>query len=132
MGFGTGTIEMDYRPVPFDGAFTPSDVVLAMTNGGDQTMPSGTPLDAKAEVRCDITVATCSRVQDGLPELDVFDVKAGAWVQFAHLSLGQSYRLPDASRWLDPATGDLRVRFVNERTDQVYFQFRAVVSGSVQ
>ncbi len=131
IGLGTGTIEMDYRPVAFDGTFTPSDVVVAMNNG-DPTMLGGDPIAAKPEVRCDITTANCSRVQDGLPELDVFDVKAGVWVQFAHLSLGQSYRLPDASRWLDPATGDLRVRFVNERTDQVYFKFRAVVSGSVQ
>ncbi len=132
MGFGTGTIEMDYRPVAFDGALTPSDVTVAMTNGGDPTMPGGNLLDAKPETRCDITAPNCSRVQDGLPEMDVFDVKAGVWAQFAHLSLGQSYRLPDATRWVDPVTGDLRVRFVNERTDQVYFQFRAVVSGSVQ
>jgi len=132
MGFGTGTIEMDYRPVAFDGVFAPSDVVVAMTGGGDPGTPGGNPLDAKPEVRCDISAANCARFQDGLPELDVFDVKAGVWVQFAHLSVGQTYRLPDATRWLDPTTGDLRVRFVNERTDQVYFLFRATISGAVQ
>ena len=132
MGFGTGTIEMDYRPVAFDGTFTASEILVAMTNGGDPTMPGGSPLDAKPEVRCEITAADCSRVQDGIPELDVFDVRTGAWVQFAHLALGQSFRLPDPGRWLDPVTGDLRVRFVNERPEQVYFQFRAVISGSVK
>jgi hypothetical protein len=132
MGFGTGTLEMDYRPVTFEGTFAPGDVTVAMTNGGDPTMPGGAPLDAKPEARCETTAPNCARIQDGLPELDVFDVKAGSWVQFAHLALGQPYRLPDASRWVDPSTGGLRVRFVNERPDQVYFQFRAVISGAVQ
>jgi hypothetical protein len=132
IGFGSGTIEMDYRPVPFEGVFSPSGVTVAMSNGGDPTMPGGLPLDAKPEVRCETTAPNCVRIQDGLPEVDVFDVKAGVWVQFQHLSIGQPYQLVDASRWVDPSTGDLRVRFVNERPDQLYFQFRVSIAGAVR
>ena len=36
---------------------------------------------------------------------------------------------PTPARWIDPASGELQVRFVNERQDQVYFQFPVAHRG---
>jgi len=70
--------------------------------------------------------------QDGLPDIEVLDVKTGTWVQFKHLAQGTSYELPDPTRWLDPATGELQVKFVNERQDQVSFTFPVRIEGTVK
>ena len=42
------------------------------------------------------------------------------------------YELADASRWVDPASGEVQVRFVNERQDQVYFQFPVRIEGTIR
>jgi hypothetical protein len=70
--------------------------------------------------------------QDGLPDLEVLDVRTGAWVQFEHLTQSRAYLLPDAARWTDPASGELQVRFVNPRQDGVSFQFPVSVAGTIR
>ena len=49
----------------------------------------------------------------------MLDVRNGEWVQFDHMLQGVAYELTDPARWIDPASGELQVRFVNERQDQV-------------
>ena len=46
------------------------------------------------------------------------DVRTGEWVQFAHMAGGQEYELENAARWIDPATGQVQVKFVNERQER--------------
>jgi hypothetical protein len=36
------------------------------------------------------------------------------------------------ARWVDPASGEIQVRFVNERPDPLYFQFVIAVTGDVK
>jgi len=59
-------------------------------------------------------------------------VRTGAWVQFAHMAQNTPYELADASRWVDPASGEVQVRFVNERQDQISFQFPIQIEGTVR
>ena len=60
------------------------------------------------------------------------DVRTGEWVQFAHMAGGQEYELENAARWIDPATGQVQVKFVNERQDGIGFQFQVAIAGTVK
>jgi hypothetical protein len=70
--------------------------------------------------------------QDGLPDLEVLDVGTGTWVQFEHMLQGKAYELAEPARWVDPSSGEVQVRFVNERQDGVGFQFPIVIDGVVR
>ena len=132
LSMGTGTMTMSFRPVPFDGTLAADSVTMAMSMGGDLSMPGGTPVDAKPTTRCDPAAAGCSTPVDGLPDFDVLDVRTGTWVQFAHVSAGQPYALPDATRWVNPTTGEVQVRFVNNSQNQIGFQFPVVIAGTIR
>jgi hypothetical protein len=132
ISLGVGEVTMAYRPIAFDGTLAPESLVVAMSLGGDVTMPVGDPAPLQETARCDPTAAGCSAPQDGLPDIEVLDVRTGTWVQFAHLSVGRAYQLPDASRWVDPASGEVQVKFVNERQDGIGFQFPLELTGTVR
>jgi hypothetical protein len=70
---------------------------------------------------------------DGIPVVELFDrTGAGAWVRFPHMGQGAAYRIADPARYVDPATGQVLVRFVNEQQDSgVGFQFNIAISGVV-
>ena len=132
INLGAGDVRMSFKPIPFDGTFTPSRVVVGLTFGGDVSLPSGNTRDLEETTRCEPGSDGCVVPQDGLPDIEVLDVKTGTWVQFKHMVQGVAYSLPDAARWLDPATGELQVRFVNERPDQESFMFPVRIEGSVR
>jgi hypothetical protein len=132
LNLGPGTARVSYRPIPFDGTFTPSKVVVAMSFGGELTVPGGNPRALDEKVRCEPGTEGCVVPQDGLPDIEVLDVRTGTWVQFAHLTQNVPYELVNASRWVDPASGEVQVRFVNERQDQVSFQFPVRIEGTVR
>ncbi len=132
LSMGTGTMTMSYRPVPFDGTLTPDSVTVAMTNGGDLSMPGGQPVEARIVTRCEPATAGCAAPVDGLPDFDVLDVRTGTWVQFAHIAAGQPYSLADASRWVNTSTGEVQVRFVNQSQNQIGFQFPVAIVGTVR
>jgi hypothetical protein len=70
---------------------------------------------------------------DGMPEVEVFDRTGhGAWHRLAHPSQGQTYDLADAARYVDPTTGTLLVRYVNDAQDQVGFAVAVSIEGSVK
>ncbi len=129
---GTGTAELAWRPLPFEGSFTPGSVVVAMTFGGELNMPGGRPQPAAVTTRCDPAAPDCELPQDALPDIEALDIRTGEWVQFEHLTAGRPYELPDAARWTDATSGEVRIRFVNERPDPTYFQFQVVISGTVR
>jgi hypothetical protein len=132
LSLGTGTVRVSYRPVSFDGTFEASRVLVLMSFGGDFSMPGGQAKALGEAVRCDPGAEDCFPPQDGLPDIEVLDRRTGSWVQFRHMAQGTSYELEDAARWVDPATGELQVKFVNERTDPVYFQFVVQLEGTIQ
>ncbi len=129
---GTGKARIAWRPLPFDGTFGASRVVVALSFNGETTMPGGDPVPATEKARCDPAAAGCVLPQDALPDIEVLDVKTGTWVQFAHLTGSRPYELADAARWVDPTSGEIQVRFVNERPDPLYFQFIISVTGAVR
>jgi len=123
---------MAYRPLPFEGRLSPEKVVVGMNLGGDPTVIGGQPVPLQPAARCAAGTDGCAPSVDGLPEIEVFDVQAGKWVQFAHPNAGRAYDLADAERWVDPASGEVRVKFVNERQDGISFQFQVEITGTVE
>jgi hypothetical protein len=129
---GTGKARIAWKPLPFDGTLSASKVVVALSFNGETTMPGGNPVAAVEKPRCDPAAEGCVLPQDALPDIEVLDVKTGAWVQFQHLTGSRPYELSDAARWVDPTSGEIQVRFVNERPDPLYFQFLISVTGAVR
>ena len=132
MNMGSGTMQVSYRPVPFEGSFSPGGIKFALTFGGDFSLPGGDPATAVEGARCEPGTEGCVIPQDGLPDVEILDVRTGQWIQLAHLRQGTSYTLPDAARWIDGSTGEVQVRFVNQRSDQISFQFPLEITGTVK
>jgi hypothetical protein len=140
MGRGSGTLA--YRPIPFEGSFQPTDVVLSMGFGGDVGVGGGAakeiePLDEIPE-RCDPVLETCpgeggnnGQFFDGIPEVEVFDVAVSEWRRLPHLDQGQRYALASPARYVEPTAGTLLVRFVNEM-DNASFNLGVELTGIVQ
>ena len=97
---------MAYQPLPFEGALTPEQVVVAMGFGGDIGSLGGQAPDARASRSAATRQADGCVLgrRTGCPEIEVLDVRTGEWVQFAHMAGGQAYELENAARWVDPAT----------------------------
>jgi hypothetical protein len=132
ISFGIGEVTMAYQPLPFDGTLTPEKLVMAMGFGGDIGSLGGNNPLLQEQERCDPKADGCAPQQDGLPEIEVLDVRTGEWVQFAHMTGGQEYELENAARWVDPTTGQVQVKFVNERQDGIGFQFQVEITGTVE
>ena len=45
---------------------------------------------------------------------------------------GSTYELKDPARYVDPSTGTIQVRFVNEHMDSVGMSFSVVLEGDVR
>jgi hypothetical protein len=69
---------------------------------------------------------------DGLPEVEVFDIDAQAWRRLPHFSQGSRYVVADPGRYVDPTTGTVLVRYVNDRNDPVNVVADVTISGTVR
>ena len=135
---GAGSATLSYRPISFHGTFTASEIQFTL-NGGTVPALGATkikPLETKPVACIDATNTNpegCVPPHlDGIPEVDVFDVAAGAWVRLPHLGQGAIYALEESDRYADPATGQVLMRFVNESADQgLGFQFQISISGVI-
>jgi hypothetical protein len=144
--FGRGSATVSYRPVPFEGRLTVTHVRMQFGFGGDQWIaPSGgveikpipdvcldeVPVPARVPVVCPKPLPP--EQFDQMPEVEVFDrTGKGTWHRLTHPSQGQTYDLANAGRYVDPATGILLVRYVNDVQDQVGFAVNVSIEGTVQ
>ena len=142
LSMGVGQATLSYRPIPFEGRFTASQIQFALgAGGGLGPSPGGklvVPL-ATIPVNCtdsqNTKPAGClARRQDGLPEVEVFDRTGnGAWVRLPRPDAEVSYTLADPTRYVDPATGQILVRFVNDNPDGSNgFGFQLALAGDVE
>lgn len=137
MYFGQGSATLAYQPIPFDGTLTPTDLTFGLNFGGDvvveldpkviEPLPEiPEPCDGQATDGCAIPAL------DGMPEVELFDRAAAAWVRLPHLSVGTRYRVEGAANYVDPAAGAVLVRFVNDRQDGVGFSFDLSIKGTIR
>lgn len=141
LNMGLGTATLSYRPIPFDGTFSVSQIRLSLSTGGN-IVPAGgkeiAPLPI-IPVKCtdpgNTTPAGCEPSRnDGLPEVELFDRSGdGAWVRLPRLAAEAGYTLKDPSRYVDPATGQVLVRFVSDSAEgSVGFSFQLALVGDVE
>jgi hypothetical protein len=140
IGLGPGSVTIAYRPIAFEGTISPIKLELALNWGPE--FPSGeaklvAPLSEPPALCTDITNTLpegCQpRVQDGMPEIELYDLAAEAWVRFPHLATGTAYEVEDPSRYLDPATGQFIVRFVNPAPEgETGFSFALRLTGDIR
>lgn len=140
MSFGQGTVTIAYRPIPFGGTFEATKVLLGMGFGepiggaGQPIAPVPQPSDEPAP--CEVPPCETDEPPpqgfDGLPELEVLDLTTGSWMRLPHMTQGVSYSLKDPAKYVDPSTGTIQVRFINERQDGVGISFSVSLEGTIR
>ena len=145
LSFGQGSVTMAYRPIGFQGTFEASRIVFAVGYGqilNEAVAERIEPLPAicaiPADDRTGLVTDPCPpprdpAMWDGMPEVEVFDrTGEGRWLRLPRLVQSSSYELADAARYVDPATGTVLVRFVNETQNQAGFGFDLGVDGTIR
>jgi hypothetical protein len=142
LSMNAGSATLAYQPIPFDGTFKVSEIRLSLSGAPD----AGSAVGGKAieplpsiPVGCTdsnntIPKGCLARRDDFLPEVEVFDrTGEGAWVRLPRLVSGATYSLANPTRYIDPATGQLLVRFVNDSPEAtVGFGFPLALVGVVE
>lgn len=142
LSMGAGQATLAYRPIPFRGTFGVREIRLVLGQGG-VVVPAADgkvvePLPS-IPVGCTdsnntIPEGCLPRRDDFMPELEVFDRSGdGAWVRLPRLAVEASYRLADPTRYVDPTTGHILIRFVNDSPESgVNFSFQLALVGDVE
>ena len=137
MNFGRGTATIAYRPTSFEGTLDVSELAIGLNFGGDNGISTTpTPVEPLPSIppRCPNppTPDCAPAIVDGLPEVEVFDVTSQEWKRLPHLSPGPRYGLTDPARYVDPSSGTVLVRYVNDRQDNVGFSVDVSITGTVR
>ncbi len=145
MSFGQGSVTMVYRPIAFDGKLSATHIRLGISCcpdgsisdiGGLTVAPiPDACLNVKAPAKppVDCPKALPPDQFDGMPEVELFDRTGdGTWHRLPHLSQGQTYDVANPARYVDPATGAVLVRFVNDRQDPVNVFLSLAIQGTVK
>jgi len=136
INFGRGSATMSFRPIALKGTIEASELALAMNFGGDpnatvQPTPL-TPLTTIPPPCPDPSTQACAGAFDGLPEVELYDLRDATWRRFPHLGGGSRFAIAQPDRYVDAATGTVLVRFVNDRSDNVGFQLDLSITGTVK
>jgi len=136
MNFGRGTATVAYRPTSFEGTLDVSELAIGLNFGDTGVSVPATPVEPLASIppRCPNppTPDCAPAVLDGLPEVEVFDVAGQEWKRLPHLSPGPRYGLTDPARYVDPSSGTVLIRYVNDRQDNVGFSVDISITGTVR
>jgi hypothetical protein len=141
LNMGAGSATLAYRPIPFEGRFTVSEIRLSLgTSGNPLPVLGGKPVEPLPAIPVNCTDVDnalpegCEpRRNDFLPEVEVFDINGGAWVRLPRLQADAGYTLADPTRYVDPATGQMLVRFINDNPESsVGFGFQVALVGEVE
>lgn len=135
LNFGKGSAELSYRPIGFDGTIAATQLAIGL-NFGDPGFTVDPkliePLPAIPEP-CDPETAACGPVNfDGLAEVELFDLTASAWKRLPHLESGQRYAIAEPARYVDPTTGTVLIRLVNDNQEQVGFSLDLSITGDLR
>jgi hypothetical protein len=137
INFGRGSATIAYRPTTFEGTLAATELAIGLNFGGDTGVTvKPTPIEPLPSIppTCpNPPTADCGPfVADGQPEVEVFDVRAQEWRRLPHLTPGPRYAVADAANYVDPTTGTVLIRYVNDRMESVGFSADIAISGSVE
>jgi hypothetical protein len=136
MTFGRGSATVAYRPIAFDGRFAATKLTIGMNFGdqgigGDPTVVQ--PLPSIPPACPQPPTADCGPLSfDGVPEIELFDIDSQVWRRLPHLAGGNRVAVADPQHYVDPTSGTVLVRYVNDRTDGVGFQVDIALTGTVR
>jgi hypothetical protein len=140
LNMGQGTASLAYRPIPFEGSFTVAQLRLMLGQGGNQLPLTGKAIEPLPTIPVGCTDAANSQPagcephrNDFLPEVEVFDLTSGEWMRLPRLVPEAGYTLEHPDRYVDPATGQVTIRFVNENPEGgAGFTFQIALEGTVE
>jgi hypothetical protein len=140
LSMDAGSATLAYRPIPFEGTFTPSEIRLSLSATGAQVPPGGKAIEPLPSIPVPCTDSEhsvpegCEAPRDDfLPEVEVFDLTTSAWVRLPRLGADAGYTLASPTRYVDPGTGQVLVRFINDNPgSQVGFGFQLALVGDVE
>lgn len=141
LNLSTGSATLSYRPIAFEGSLSVSELAIQLTagepmrdGGGKPIVPLPTIPEVCSNVENNGPEGCEPRIQDNMPEVELFDRSGdGAWVRLPHLTASQRYTVDAPERYVDPGSGTVLVRFVNEQPDGNFsFQFGVAITGDVR
>ncbi len=137
INFGRGSATIAYRPTAFDGTLAATELSMALNFGGDTGLTvKPTEIEPLPELppRCPNppTDECAPAILDGLPEVELFDVANQEWKRLPHLTAGARYAVAEPANYVEPTTGTVLIRYVNDRMDGVGFSVDVSISGDVQ
>ena len=137
INFGRGTATLAYRPTTFEGVLSATELAIGLNFGGDTGLtvkPTLIEPLPSLPSRCPNppTPDCAPLISDGLPEVEVYDVRNQEWKRLPHLSPGPRYAVADPPNYVDPTTGTVLIRYVNDRMDGVGFSVDVSISGTVR
>ena len=150
IGFGIGSVTMAYQPMSFAGRLTATHVRLTLGFGGAEVIAGaggvplgpipptcvpgpGDPSEPEPSLPAGCPEPRTANELDGLPELEVFDrTGEGTWRRLPHLDQGRIYDLADPANYVDPATGAVLIRLVNEHQEQVHTSLAVAIEGTIK
>jgi hypothetical protein len=134
--FGRGAVEMSYRPIAFEGTLAATELAIGLNFGGEPGLSVKPtliePLPSIPEPCPTPPTGDCAIGFDGLPEVEVYDLTGAEWKRLPHLNGGSRYALKDPTRYVDPASGTVLVRFVNDHDDGVGFSLDLAITGDLK
>jgi hypothetical protein len=136
INFGRGTAELAYRPIAFDGTIQATELAIGL-NFGDP----GFVVDPKLVEPLPAIPPSCGeegaegcqgRNFDGLPEVELYDLTTAEWKRLPHFDNGGRYAIAEPARYVDPATGTVLIRLVNDNSEGVGFSMDLSITGELE
>ncbi len=137
ISFGQGSAELSYRPIAFDGTLTATELAIGFDIGDPGFQPEAKLVEPLPSIPVVCTVQDpadgCVLPSiDGLPEFELFDLTDGTWKRFPHAQHGSRIAIAEPTRYVDPATGNVIIRLINEGSEPVGFGLALAITGDVR
>jgi hypothetical protein len=136
VNFGRGTAELSYRPIAFEGTIDATQLAIGLNFGDPGFAVDPKLIEPLPEIppACDPQLDNCQPGQnfDGLPEVELYDLEAAEWKRLPHLEGGARYAIAEPARYVDPSTGTVLLRLVNENADGVGFSIDLAITGELE
>ena len=136
VNFGRGSVTLAYRPVGFEGQITPSQLTIGLNFGEKGLSVSPEPIKPLASIppTCEPSATDPCKpaVIDNLAEVELFDVQKGTWMRMPRFQSGSQYVVDSPASYVDPTSGTVLVRFINDSSDGVGFSVDVSISGDIE
>jgi hypothetical protein len=136
INFGRGTAELSYRPISFDGTIAATQLAIGFTAGDISAVVEPEPITPLPSIPLSCgkqpTEGCIQPVFDGLPEVELYDLTTSTWRRLPHLQNSTRYAVEEPAHYVDPATGSVLIRFVNDNSDGVGFGLDLSITGDVK